>query len=99
MVIDVGMNRLTPEEAHNKSGLVGDVDYAAAVEVASAITSGRPGAGPTTIAFLLQNTLKAARMRGRPSRREGLRRLRLGELLALAGERDLRDRLAVLAVV
>ncbi len=62
VVIDVGMNRLTPEEAHNKSGLVGDVDYAAAVEVASAITPVPGGVGPTTIAFLLQNTLKAARM-------------------------------------
>ena len=29
VVIDVGMNRLTPEEAGNKSGLVGDVDFAA----------------------------------------------------------------------
>ena len=27
VVIDVGMNRLTPEEAGNKSGLVGDVDF------------------------------------------------------------------------
>jgi methylenetetrahydrofolate dehydrogenase (NADP+)/methenyltetrahydrofolate cyclohydrolase len=62
VVIDVGMNRLTPEEAGNKSGLVGDVDYAAAVEVASAITPVPGGVGPTTIAFLLQNTLKAARM-------------------------------------
>jgi methylenetetrahydrofolate dehydrogenase (NADP+)/methenyltetrahydrofolate cyclohydrolase len=62
VVIDVGMNRLTPEEAHNKSGLVGDVDYAAAAEVASAITPVPGGVGPTTIAFLLQNTLKAARM-------------------------------------
>ncbi len=62
VVIDVGMNRLTPEEAGNKSGLVGDVDYAAAAEVASAITPVPGGVGPTTIAFLLQNTLKAARM-------------------------------------
>lgn len=62
VVIDVGMNRLTPEEAGNKSGLVGDVDYAAAVEVASAITPVPGGVGPTTIAFLLHNTLQAARM-------------------------------------
>jgi methylenetetrahydrofolate dehydrogenase (NADP+) / methenyltetrahydrofolate cyclohydrolase len=61
VVIDVGMNRLTPEEAHNKSGLVGDVDYAAAVKVASAITPVPGGVGPTTIAFLLKNTLWAAR--------------------------------------
>jgi|SRR5271169_6737776 len=61
-VIDVGMNRLTPEEAHNKSGLVGDVDFAAAAEVASAITPVPGGVGPMTIAMLLCNTLEAARL-------------------------------------
>ncbi len=61
VVIDVGMNRLTPEQAQNKSGLVGDVDFAAAVQVASAITPVPGGVGPTTIAFLLRNTLQAAR--------------------------------------
>ncbi|HYB22835.1 MAG TPA: bifunctional methylenetetrahydrofolate dehydrogenase/methenyltetrahydrofolate cyclohydrolase FolD [Solirubrobacteraceae bacterium] len=61
VVIDVGMNRLTPEQAGNKSGLVGDVDYAQAVEVASAITPVPGGVGPMTIALLLRNTLQAAR--------------------------------------
>jgi len=61
VVIDVGMNRLTPEEAGNKSGLVGDVDFAAAAEVASAITPVPGGVGPMTIALLLRNTLAAAR--------------------------------------
>ncbi|HEY4896698.1 MAG TPA: bifunctional methylenetetrahydrofolate dehydrogenase/methenyltetrahydrofolate cyclohydrolase FolD [Solirubrobacteraceae bacterium] len=61
IVIDVGMNRLTPEEAGNKSGLVGDVDYRAAVERAGAITPVPGGVGPMTIAFLLRNTLQAAR--------------------------------------
>jgi methylenetetrahydrofolate dehydrogenase (NADP+)/methenyltetrahydrofolate cyclohydrolase len=61
VVIDVGMSRLTPEEAGNKSGLVGDVDFAAAMEVASAITPVPGGVGPMTIAFLLRNTLQAAR--------------------------------------
>jgi methylenetetrahydrofolate dehydrogenase (NADP+)/methenyltetrahydrofolate cyclohydrolase len=61
VVIDVGMNRLTPEEAGNKSGLVGDVDFAAAAEVASAITPVPGGVGPMTIAMLLSNTLQAAR--------------------------------------
>jgi methylenetetrahydrofolate dehydrogenase (NADP+)/methenyltetrahydrofolate cyclohydrolase len=60
VVIDVGMNRLTPEEAGNNSGLVGDVDFAAAVEVASAITPVPGGVGPMTIALLLRNTLRAA---------------------------------------
>ncbi|MGH2864364.1 MAG: bifunctional methylenetetrahydrofolate dehydrogenase/methenyltetrahydrofolate cyclohydrolase FolD [Solirubrobacteraceae bacterium] len=61
VVIDVGMNRLTPEEAGNKSGLVGDVDFAAAAQVASAITPVPGGVGPMTIAMLLRNTLQAAR--------------------------------------
>jgi methylenetetrahydrofolate dehydrogenase (NADP+)/methenyltetrahydrofolate cyclohydrolase len=61
VVIDVGMNRLTPEEAGNKSGLVGDVDYPAVSEIASAVTPVPGGVGPMTIAFLLRNTLQAAR--------------------------------------
>jgi len=61
VVIDVGMNRLTPEQAGNKSGLVGDVDFDAVCELASAITPVPGGVGPMTIAYLLQNTLQAAR--------------------------------------
>ncbi len=60
VVIDVGINRLTPKEAGNKSGLVGDVDFAAVSEVASAITPVPGGVGPMTIAMLLRNTLQAA---------------------------------------
>jgi methylenetetrahydrofolate dehydrogenase (NADP+) / methenyltetrahydrofolate cyclohydrolase len=62
VVIDVGMNRLTPEQAGNTSGLVGDVDFAAAREVAAAITPVPGGVGPMTIAMLLSNTLAAARL-------------------------------------
>lgn len=54
VVIDVGINRLNDK-------LVGDVDYAEAVEIASAITPVPGGVGPMTIALLLQNTLEAAR--------------------------------------
>jgi methylenetetrahydrofolate dehydrogenase (NADP+)/methenyltetrahydrofolate cyclohydrolase len=61
VVIDVGMNRLSPARAGNTSGLVGDVDFAAAAEVASAITPVPGGVGPMTIALLLRNTLHAAR--------------------------------------
>lgn len=61
VVIDVGMNRLTPEQAGNSSGLVGDVDFAAVSELASAITPVPGGVGPMTIALLLRNTLQAAR--------------------------------------
>src|SRR5205823_1870600 len=60
IVIDVGQHRLTPEEAHNKSGLVGDVDFAAVAEIASAITPVPGGVGPMTVAMLLRNTLQAA---------------------------------------
>ncbi|HEX4187306.1 MAG TPA: bifunctional methylenetetrahydrofolate dehydrogenase/methenyltetrahydrofolate cyclohydrolase FolD [Solirubrobacteraceae bacterium] len=63
VVIDVGINRLTPEAAQNRSGLVGDVDFAAVSEVASAITPVPGGVGPMTVACLLRNTLQAARSR------------------------------------
>lgn len=62
VVIDVGMNRIAPEEAGNKSGLVGDVDFEAASSRASAITPVPGGVGPMTIAMLLRNTLQAAEM-------------------------------------
>jgi methylenetetrahydrofolate dehydrogenase (NADP+)/methenyltetrahydrofolate cyclohydrolase len=54
-VIDVGINR-------TDDGLVGDVDFDAAVGVASAITPVPGGVGPMTIACLLRNTLQAARL-------------------------------------
>jgi methylenetetrahydrofolate dehydrogenase (NADP+) / methenyltetrahydrofolate cyclohydrolase len=54
-VIDVGMNR-------DDNGLVGDVDFPAVSAVAGAITPVPGGVGPMTIAFLLRNTLQAARM-------------------------------------
>ncbi len=59
-VIDVGINRLPPEPGSDKGRLVGDVDYAAARNVASAITPVPGGVGPMTIAVLLRNTLVAA---------------------------------------
>ncbi len=62
VVIDVGQNRITPEQAGNKSGVVGDVDHAAVSELASAITPVPGGVGPMTIAMLLRNTVMAARM-------------------------------------
>ena len=55
IVIDVGMNRTA-------EGLCGDVDFEAVKEVARAITPVPGGVGPMTIAFLLRNTLTAARM-------------------------------------
>ncbi len=55
-VIDVGTNR-------TEDGLVGDVDFDAAAEVAGSITPVPGGVGPMTIAMLLENTLLAARAR------------------------------------
>lgn len=57
-VIDVGINRLEAN-ADGKRRLVGDVDYAAAAEVAGAITPVPGGVGPMTIACLLHNTVRA----------------------------------------
>jgi methylenetetrahydrofolate dehydrogenase (NADP+)/methenyltetrahydrofolate cyclohydrolase len=48
-------------QAGTASGLVGDVDFEAVSEVASAITPVPGGVGPMTIAMLLRNTLLAAR--------------------------------------
>ncbi|MGV3510957.1 MAG: bifunctional methylenetetrahydrofolate dehydrogenase/methenyltetrahydrofolate cyclohydrolase FolD [Novosphingobium sp.] len=58
-VIDVGINRVPRAEA-GKTKLVGDVDYASAAAVASAITPVPGGVGPMTIAVLLRNALVAA---------------------------------------
>jgi methylenetetrahydrofolate dehydrogenase (NADP+)/methenyltetrahydrofolate cyclohydrolase len=57
-VIDVGMNRIDS----SPPTLVGDVDFDAVSEVAGAITPVPGGVGPMTVAFLLRNTLQAARM-------------------------------------
>jgi methylenetetrahydrofolate dehydrogenase (NADP+)/methenyltetrahydrofolate cyclohydrolase len=59
-VIDVGINRLPPAEGASKGRLVGDVDYAEAMEVAAAVTPVPGGVGPMTIAVLLRNALVAA---------------------------------------
>ncbi|MBJ7576358.1 MULTISPECIES: bifunctional methylenetetrahydrofolate dehydrogenase/methenyltetrahydrofolate cyclohydrolase FolD [unclassified Devosia] len=61
VVIDVGINRIpAPEKGEGKTRLVGDVDTAAAAEVAGAITPVPGGVGPMTIACLLANTITTA---------------------------------------
>ncbi len=55
-VIDVGINRL-------EEGLVGDVDFDSAKDVAGKITPVPGGVGPMTITMLLKNTVKSAKMR------------------------------------
>jgi methylenetetrahydrofolate dehydrogenase (NADP+)/methenyltetrahydrofolate cyclohydrolase len=54
-VIDVGINRTAAGK------LVGDVEFAPAAERARAITPVPGGVGPMTIAYLLSNTIQAAR--------------------------------------
>ena len=78
-VIDVGINRLTSVEdapenlrrserivnaiATKGRALVGDVDYDDVSRVAAAITPVPGGVGPLTVAMLIHNTVRAARMR------------------------------------
>jgi methylenetetrahydrofolate dehydrogenase (NADP+)/methenyltetrahydrofolate cyclohydrolase len=77
-VIDVGMNKITDRTefdkyfkgnekreaafAKNSSTLIGDVDPAV-VDVAGAFTPVPGGVGPLTIAMLMSNTVRAARLR------------------------------------
>ncbi len=60
IVIDVGINRILKPDGKGK--LVGDVAFAEAAQVASAITPVPGGVGPMTIACLLKNTVEAAQM-------------------------------------
>lgn len=60
VVIDVGVNEIGRTD-EGKRILVGDVDFEAVKEVASAITPVPGGVGPMTITMLMLNTLNAAR--------------------------------------
>jgi len=75
VVIDVGINRVTADKANPEllnwrksdfeakgATLVGDVDYQTVEPKASAITPVPGGVGPMTIAMLLKNTLKSAKI-------------------------------------
>lgn len=61
VVIDVGVNRVDDASAKRGYRLVGDVDFDAAVKVASAITPVPGGVGPMTIAMLMKNTVDSAK--------------------------------------
>lgn len=60
VVIDVGVNRVEDSSSPKGYRLVGDVDFDAVKEIASAITPVPGGVGPMTITMLLHNTLQAA---------------------------------------
>lgn len=61
-VIDVGSNRIDDPESEKGYRWVGDVDFDDVKEVAGAISPSPGGVGPMTIAGLLQNTLRAAKL-------------------------------------
>ena len=67
VVIDVGVNRVGEKPSKKTPGkmvavLKGDVDFDAIKEKASAITPVPGGVGPMTIAMLMSNTLKSAKI-------------------------------------
>jgi methylenetetrahydrofolate dehydrogenase (NADP+)/methenyltetrahydrofolate cyclohydrolase len=64
VVVDVGMNRVDGK-------WVGDVDFAAVKEVASAITPVPGGVGPMTITMLMYNTLRATTLADKETGRQG----------------------------
>ena len=62
VVIDVGINRI---HENGKNCLVGDVDFDDVCNAVKAITPVPGGVGPMTIAYLMKNTLEAARMQAK----------------------------------
>ncbi len=61
IVIDVGINHVEDKSQRRGYKIVGDVDFDAVSQVASAITPVPGGVGPMTVAMLLRNTVSAAR--------------------------------------
>ena len=61
-VIDVGVNRINDANAPKGYRLVGDVDFNAVQPIAGKITPNPGGVGPMTIAMLMKNTVRAAKM-------------------------------------
>ncbi|MDH4223379.1 MAG: bifunctional methylenetetrahydrofolate dehydrogenase/methenyltetrahydrofolate cyclohydrolase FolD [candidate division Zixibacteria bacterium] len=62
VVIDVGVNRVEDKTCEKGYRIVGDVAFEEVKEVAKAITPVPGGVGPMTVAMLMANTLKAAKM-------------------------------------
>ncbi len=61
VVIDVGMNRVEDKTKKKGYRLVGDVEFEAVSQKASAISPVPGGVGPMTITMLLHNTIQAAK--------------------------------------
>jgi methylenetetrahydrofolate dehydrogenase (NADP+)/methenyltetrahydrofolate cyclohydrolase len=62
VVIDVGINRVEDSSKPKGYRIVGDVHFESACKVAGAITPVPGGVGLMTVAMLMKNTLKAARL-------------------------------------
>jgi methylenetetrahydrofolate dehydrogenase (NADP+)/methenyltetrahydrofolate cyclohydrolase len=63
VVIDVGVNRVEDKAVEKGYRIVGDVDFDAVAPKTSLITPVPGGVGPMTIAMLMRNTVRAAKMR------------------------------------
>jgi methylenetetrahydrofolate dehydrogenase (NADP+)/methenyltetrahydrofolate cyclohydrolase len=62
VVIDAGINEITKEDG--STGIVGDVDFEAVKEVASAITPVPGGVGSLTTTIIMGNVIKAMKLQG-----------------------------------
>jgi len=62
VVIDVGTNRVDDPTSEKGYRLTGDVDFEDVKEVAGMISPSPGGAGPMTIAMLLNNTVRSAKL-------------------------------------
>lgn len=62
VLIDVGINRVDDPNSKKGYALYGDIDFDDCLEKASLITPVPGGVGPMTIAMLLYNTVRAAKM-------------------------------------
>jgi methylenetetrahydrofolate dehydrogenase (NADP+)/methenyltetrahydrofolate cyclohydrolase len=65
IAIDVGINPVTDPET-GATRLVGDLDFASVAAKAEAVSPVPGGVGPITDVWLLRNTVRAARLSGRP---------------------------------
>jgi methylenetetrahydrofolate dehydrogenase (NADP+)/methenyltetrahydrofolate cyclohydrolase len=63
IVIDVGANRVEDRGAEKGYRIIGDVDFEGVMPKTSLITPVPGGVGPMTIAMLMHNTVRAAKMR------------------------------------
>jgi methylenetetrahydrofolate dehydrogenase (NADP+)/methenyltetrahydrofolate cyclohydrolase len=62
VIVDVGINRVEDPSTPKGYRLVGDADFEALSDIASFITPVPGGVGPLTVAMLLKNTVKVARL-------------------------------------